>query len=271
MKQFFQKSVHILPITACVMILCWNGSVVDSTTKDKRPDVNFYGTITDGSGTYQAEDILINDLYEKINFYRVIKPTDTSAEKESVDQPKSAIKDIDPKQSKTPFDLQEIKTIEAKYPDQPTKHETKINSSNYVEIIVTTIDDAQHNFLVESSRKISYREVNKNLENDKKLLNNPSVTTMLALKSLEIKGHKLGEDAKERKYQADNDKDKKDITSNKVKIANDTENILDEMEEKVKNLPKDDSSQYDKFKKSMISLLRSLRDQLQKMLNMIKN
>ena len=43
------------------------------------------------------------------------------------------------------------------------------------------------------------------------------------------------------------------------------------MEEKVKNLPKQNPSQYESFKNSMLTLLRGLREQLQKMLNMLKN
>ena len=264
MKHLFQSSNHILPITACVVMLCWNGSMVDTNAKDKRPDVNFYGVLTDHKGTYNVEDILINNLYEKVDFYQLPDLTRKSPEKVSVDQVKSSLKETDPKTNKIPLDLQVISQISVVHPDNPVEHEIEINNRKYTQVEVTTINNTKHIYLLESSRKIHCLEIDKGPSKDQKEIYIPHDLEVVSLKTLVINGHKLGQDSKERKYEDTKNNDK-------VEVANDTEKILDQIEEKVKNLPQDDPSQYEKVKSSIISLLRSLRDQLQKMLNLIKN
>lgn len=264
MKQTAQTSQHIIPITTCIMLFCWNGSMVDSNSKDTRPDVNFYGTLTDKKGTFNVEDILIGGKYEKIDFYQLQDPTKKSNEKISVDQVKSSLKESDPKNDKTSLDLQQISEISVVHPDNPIEHEIEINNRKYIQVEVTTINNTKRIYLVESSRKIHCIEIDKGPQKDQTAINLAHDLDIIALKKLTISGHKLGQNSKEHKYSSDN-------TSKKDEVAQDTEKILDQIEEKVKNLPQDDQSQYEKMKHSIISLLRSLREQLQKMLNMIKN
>ncbi len=87
---------------------------------------------------------------------------------------------------------------------------------------------------------------------------------MVHVKNLTIKGYKSTTDAKK---VSSSEKESKDS----YEVKQSTEKILDQMEEKVNNLSKEDPSNYEKVKQNLLSLLRSLRDQLQKLLAMIKS
>lgn len=264
MKHIFQSSKMIIPITALVFFVCWNGSMVDSNGKDKRPDTNFYGTLQDHTTSFDVEDILIGGKYEQIPVYQKVDPIKKTAEKISVDQTKSSLAEIDPKQNKILLDLHEISSISLQYPDKPIEHELEINNRKYVEIVVTSINNTKQNYLIESSREVSCLKMDKGPDKDQKPIFEERKLNMIHIKNLEIKGFKSAIDSKQSKYQ-------ERMSTDKMQVSDTTEKILDQIEEKVKDLPKQDPSQYEKFKTSLLSLLRSLREQLQKMLNMIKN
>jgi hypothetical protein len=251
-------SKQFLFVTCLTVLTCWNGSVVESNSKDKRPDVNFYGTLLDhaSKAPAQVENILIGGKYKNITFYA----------DESVESNKTADgKIMDPKQNKTIMDLEEIEKIELAFPDKPIEHERTINSSKFSVIKVTSINGSSKNYLVESSRDLTCTVSDKGSDSKSTPIYQERKLNMIHVKSLIIKGKKSAQDVSVSRIAKD------EHSSDKVELATSTEKILDEIEEKVNDLPKSDPSQYEKFKQSMISLLRSLREQLQKMLALIKS
>lgn len=244
-----------------LVFLSWNGSMVDNSKPNKRPDVNFYGTLTDHASTCKVEDILVGGKYEQIAVYQPIKEAKTALEK-TKDTGATPI-EIDPKQNKILLDLHEITSISLKYPDKPIDHELLINNRKYVEIEVTSITGSKNEYIIESSREISCLKIDKGPNHDQQPITEERKINIIHVKELHITGFKSAQDTT-KSYSRDT------TISEKTEIATSTEKILDQIEEKVNNLPKEDS-QYTKFKESLLSLLRSLRDQLQKMLSMIKN
>jgi hypothetical protein len=264
MKHASPNSKLTLSITALVFFTSWNGSVVDSNNKDKRPDVNFYGTLQDHSNKIiSIEDILINGKYKQIPVYQIIDERTASKTKTSVDQSKAI--EMDPKQNKTLLDLNDIASIALKHPDKPIEHEIEINNHKYIEIMVTLINGSVQNYLIESSRDLSCLKVDQGQEANTKPIFEERKLNMIHVKNLIIKGKKSAQDINSSRMRDEMN------SSDKVEIAKNTEEILDQIEKNVKDLPENDPSQYEKFKKTIVSLLRSLRDQLQKMLSMIKN
>lgn len=259
MKHHVSSQRNILLCSAAIALTCWNGSVVDSSGKGKRPDVNFFGELEDHASTCKVEDILIGGKYEQIPVYQPIQGAKTSLEKKKDDGVQ-----IDPKQNKTLLSLNEISSISMVHPDRPTEHELDINNRKYVEIEITNIAGSKDIYIVESSREISCLKIDKGPKGDQKPVQEERKLNMIHVKNIWIKGHKSGQDKTK--------SDSGDATiSEKTKIAEGTEQILDQMEKKVNNLSKEDSSNYKQLKESLLSMLRALRDQLQKMLDMIKS
>ena len=258
-SQQLQKT--LLFLAAFTTFLCWNGSTLDSNSKDNRPDTNFYGNIEDHNSKFDAEDILIGGKYEQIPVYQTIKdykkPTERDAGSKS---------DIDPKQNRSFLDLHEITSIELVHADRPIASEIEINNRKYVEILVTLINGNKQNYLVESSREVSCLKIDKGSQENKNPIFEQRKLNMIHIKNLMIKGFKSAKDTKHTPRDRDDSFDIK-----KIDVASATEKTLDQMEEKVKNLQQEDPSSYEKFKSSMLSLLKSLRQQLQTMLNMLKN
>lgn len=255
MKHTRSEKIKILCLAAATIVTCWNGSLSDSNT-DKRPDVNFYGTLLDHSAKHpvKVEDILIGGKYKQIPAYQVIEIA-TNA---------SSGKELDPKQNKVLLDLDEIASIELLCPDRPIECEKTINNSRYTEIIVTSIAGSPQHYLIESSRTLSCIQMDKGPDETSKPVSQERKLNIIHIKKLIIKGKKSAIDMNESRIR----QEEKD--SDKVRLAENTEKIIDEIEKNVKNLPQDDPSHYEKFKRSIISLLRSLRDQIQKMLSLIK-
>ena len=260
MKQFNSKSIGIVFITTMVLLTCWNGSMVDSNSKDKRPDVNFYGTLNGES----VEDILIGGKYNEISVYKMIEPEKKSMMKESVDQSKSSMAEKSPTSDQTKLNLDDVASIALKYPETPTAKEIEINNKKYVAINVTLINNSMHEYMVEAERNISALAIDKGPNNNQPILSK-RVVKMSALKNVIIKGKKAAEDMNQSRIREE------EKNTDKITIANNIKKDLDQIEQEVDNLPKHDPTQYEKFKNTIISLLRSLRDQLQKMLHMIKN
>jgi hypothetical protein len=253
----FHRKINYLSLA--IIFTSWNGSMVEtSKDKDKRPDINFYGELTDHSTTCQVEDILIGGKYEQVSFYSSIK-----LEAKSADENKKAI-EVDPKQNKVFVDLQEISVIQLKHPDRPIEHEININNKKYVEIEVTSITGSKNDYIVESNREISCKKIDKGPEGDQKPVFEERKLNMIHVKKLLISGYKSNPD-KTKSASRDT------TVSEKSEVSSKTEKILDQIAEKVNNLPKEDPSNYEKVKDSLLSLLRSLRNQLQKLLDMIKS
>ncbi|MCX5923003.1 MAG: hypothetical protein NTU89_00375 [Candidatus Dependentiae bacterium] len=251
----------LICLATLTTVLCWNGSTVDSTNKNKRQDTNFYGTILDYATPNPAnvEDIAIADK-DTFAVYQTVKDIKTACEKSS---DKNIKTDMDPKQNKSLLDLHEISMIESRNQEHPTASEIEINNRKYIEIDVTFINGNKQTYLVESTREVSCLKVDKSADNNSTPILEKRKLNMIHVKNLTIKGYKSAKDTS--KNHDDNQ------VSKKAEIAGATEKIIDQLEENVKNLPKDNSSQYDKIRSTMLSLLRSLREQLQKMLNMLKN
>jgi hypothetical protein len=260
MKHFNSKSIGIFSIVAIVLLTCWNGSMVDSGSKDKRPDVNFYGTLNGE----QVEDILIGGKYNEIPVYKLIESENKSTMKESVDQSKSSMAEKSPTSDQTKLNLDDVASIALKYPETPTAKEITINTKKYVTINVMLINSSMHEYMVEAERTINALAIDKGPNNDQPILSK-RVVKMSALKNLIIKGRKAAQDMNQSRMRKENE------DTDKITLANNIEKDLDQIAQEVDNLPQHDPSQYEKFKSSIVKLLRSLRDQLQKMLNMIKN
>ncbi len=250
------KSINIFSITGLVLLTCWNGSMVNSGSKDKRLDVNFYGTLNDKS----VEDISINGKYKDIFVYASIEPTPKLAESAA----QSSMAEPSPTTDKIALNLENVAEITLKHPKNPIEHEIKINNKKYIEIMVKLINGSHHTYMIESDREISALIIDKGPNNNHTILSK-EIVKMPALKKLTIKSEKAAEDVNESRIKKENH------DTDKITLATNIENDLDQIAQAVDNLPKHDASQYEKFKDTIASLLRSLRNQLQKMLNLIKN
>jgi len=262
MKPLSSKN-SLLCFATLTTVLCWNGSVVDSTDSNKRPDTNFYGTIQDYSSTPPAavEDIEIGNKGKgQFDVYQIAADIKKTSDLSSDKNIKTS---MDPKQNKSLLDLHEIASIEAHNQTHPTASEIEINNRKYIEIDVTFINGNQQRYLIESTRDVSCLKIDKGIDNNAAPVVEKRKLNMIHVKNLTIKGYRSTKDSGKKHEDSQ--------ASQKAEVSSTTEKILDQLEENVKNLPQENSSQYDKIKSTMLSLLKSLREQLQKMLNMLKN
>lgn len=267
-KSFVNKKIAYLSVIT--IMTCWNGSMVETNTKDKRPDMNFYGHLEDHTQKEtKVEDILIGGKYEQIPVYQILDSKtkellNKSTQVEVDNKSKEIIKDLDPRQNKVLLDLQEISFIELKSPDHPVENELNINNKKYVEITIGNITGTKNEYMIESNRELSCKKIDKGPQGDQKPVFEERKLNMIHVRKLVVSGYKSNPDKiKSSAREA--------AESDKTKVSGDTEKILDEMEQKVNNLSKEDPSNYQKVKDSLVSLLRSLRNQLQKLLDMIKS
>lgn len=251
---------HFMFSALLMILVSWNGSMINTTT-GKRPDVNFYGVLVDHAGSCKVEDILIGQKYEQIPVYQPIQGATTEREKLKSAGEKTV--EIDPKQNKSLLDLREVQSISLIHPDRPSEHELLINNQRYTEIEVVLITGSKNHYIIESSREISCLKIDKGPNADQAPVTEERKLNIIHVKELKINGYKAAqEQARSVSREAQ--------VSEKTEVATSTEKILDQIEEKVNNLPKDDSK-YAQIKESLVALLRALRDQVQKMLSMIKN
>jgi hypothetical protein len=238
-------------IVLFLTVLCnWNGSIIGEN-ETKEPGISFYGELSDHYRTAPVEDILIGKKYQSIPVYQTLSAED-----------RKKTEGVDPKLNKILIDLKEVFTIELKHPENPTASEIELKGRKYVEIIVTSIHKTQKHFLIESSRKITCKE-------EDKLIDPASVTTLqtstfvdrdlnfIHVKKLTIKGWKS-----EHQVSAPSQDEKTDIKK-------DTSHILDDIEKNIKNLPENNPTLLLQVKETLITLLKLLRAQLQKIVNMI--
>ena len=259
-----------LPI-ALMLFFCWNGTIIDSGSKSKLPDVNFYGTIECYEETFNFEYLLIKNKYEKITVHPIQSSlknlkkriTENSANNNETN------KTEDPTKSKGELSLFHTKTIELQDPHHPTASIIMLNQKEFAEIVVTLINGAKQNFLIENDLNISCQQVTNGSSNTKNNIFIPRFLPITKIKKLTIKG-----------YRSTNYSDDSNVTKNssdhihqedqKKEVAKHTENLLDQIEENVKNLSQENASTFEKMKSNIITLLKSLREQLQKMLNMLQ-
>lgn len=257
---------------AFLLFFCWNGTLVDSSSKSKLPDVNFYGIIEDHSRVFDAEYIIIDKRYEDIPVYpyqSLKKLKKRITEQSTKDHSTNKKEEIDPTQNKALLKLDEIKSIELLHPDHPTSSTIEINQKNYIEIVITSINGSKNNYLIESSRKVTCKEIDKGPHEAKQKVFIDRELNMIHIKKLTIKGYKSAHDA-DAKTPIKNLSSNSNNECQKKEISNNTESLLDQIEENIKNLSQGSPSTFEKMKNNIILLLKSLREQLQKMLDMLQ-
>ncbi len=253
-----------------ILFFCWNGTLVDSGTKSKLPDVNFYGTIEGHNGTFNYEYLLFNKKYEGISAYPYLSLK--KLKKRSADQPaqdQGTNKQDDPTKNIAKLNLNEIKTIELQDPHHPTASTVTINQKDYVEITVTLINGTKNNYLIEAARNITCKEIAKGSGENRTDVLISRELSMTEIKKLTIKGYKSVKESEEKEV-TKSTKEAVTESDQKKEVRSHTENLLDQIEENVKNLSQENSSTFEKMKSNIIALLKLLREQLQKMLNLLQ-
>jgi len=249
------QSAMITLITLC----CFNGSVIDtdSTTTSTAAEINFYGQLEDHTHTSNVESILIGGRYESIPVYqKVLQPiTDV----------------IDPKQNKALINLQDVRSIALQHPENPTASSVKINNKMYINIVVEYINGTKKEFLVEATRKVTCQEIDKSAEVAEKPTLQHRDISFMHIKKLSIEKYKYTQ-KKEPATPITRSKSTTDSSFNttKNKFKTDTAQILNAIEQNVKNLPIDNPTVVETMRETILILLKSLRDQLQKFLDMVK-
>jgi len=269
-KNYKQACTIIIALSA--LFCCFNGSVVtttNSTEKSMEPDINFYGTLEDHTHTANIQSILIGGRYESIPVYQDIART------HSVDK---NIIEIDPKQNKTLLNLQDIKSIALEHPNNPTASSIQVNNKKYIQIIVEMLHGTKKKYLIEATRKITCKEVDKSVE----VTENPTLQirdlNFIHVKKLSVQGFKSNHAYQAPQISSDFESHasikkpnhQETLSQEKKDFKNNATELLHAIEENVKNLPMDNESAFETMRATILTLLKSLRDQLQKFLDMIK-
>jgi len=226
--------------------------------------MNFYGIIEDHVHTSQVESILIGGKYQDIPVYQEMH---NHKNHHGTSDKKLQIA-IDPKQNKILLNLKDIKSISLQHPHSPTANTIVINHKQYIQIIIELINGTKKHYLVESLRKITCNEINTSHDKNMKPTLQHRDLNFIHIKKLTIKGYK-----KENAFQAAQPEPISNIQSPEKTTAdfkNNAAELLQAIEENVKNLPLENSSAFKTMQATIITLLKSLRDQLQKFLDMIK-
>jgi len=247
-KQTFLPIIILLS----TLFFNWNGSMISDDSSSKDPGITFYGELVDHYRKGVVEDILIGGKYESIPVYQTISRKDLK------DKSK-----IDPKQNKTLIDLKEVHSIELKHPESPTKSEIELNGRKYVEIVVTSINKNKKHYLIESTRRLKCKEEDKSKDPTSVIdaITSPTFEerelNFIHIKKLTIKGWKSEHDSSVKSH------------DEKVNIQKNTSSLLNQIEDNIKKLPKDNPSLLIQLKETLLTLLKSLREQLQKVVDMI--
>lgn len=254
-----------------ILFFCWNGTLVDTSEKSKLPDVNFYGTIEDNKeGSFNFEYILIDRKYENIPVYAYtnIKSLRKRLLQKIDAKDSNGDKKDDPSQNIARLNLSEIKSIELLHPSQPTASIVEINGKDYIEIGVTLINGTKHNYIIETTRKITCKQIDKGTDNKQNIFIDRDLT-MMQVKKIAIKGYKSPNDSDEKRTTRGSSQNISQ-EEKKESISKHTEYLLDQIEENVKNLSADNATAMEKMKNTITILLKSLREQLQKMLDLLQ-
>ncbi|MGZ6250450.1 MAG: hypothetical protein ACXWL2_00310 [Candidatus Chromulinivorax sp.] len=274
MKHTQNHSIHTAIIAIYSFIYCFNGTMVTETpqTTSTDPDVNFYGILQDHAHSAPVEYILIGSKYESIPVYQTVNVKEKSDKNN----------EIDPRHNKTLINLQDIKSISLEHPDNPTLSSITVNNRTYIQIIVESLQGTLKKYLIESSRKISCQEVDKKAESSEKPVLQKRDLNFIHVKKLTIQGYKANSAYKttspeivqptsnQESKSFKSPKDSSELSIEKNKFKNNAAEIILAIEENVKNLPIDNPGAFETMKSTIVTLLKTLRDQLQKFLDMVK-
>jgi len=255
--------IYTIAIAFSALLCCFNGSVVTTTNSSEQttePDINFYGTLEDHTHTANIQSILIGGRYESIPVYQDIPRT-----KENNNNV-----DIDPKQNKILINLQDIKSIALEYANNPATSSIKINNKTYIQIIVELIHGTKKKYLVESTRKITCKEIDKSADVQEKPTLQIRDINFIHVKKLIIQGFKSNVSYETPQISPiSKESTKPTLSQEKKDFKNNAAELLHAIEENVKNLPMDNESAFETMRATILTLLKSLKDQLQKFLDMI--
>jgi len=274
MKKLSHTKFYTWSMALSALLTCWNGSVVTTTSQEPQsiaPDINFYGTLEDHINTASIESILIGGRYESIPVYQqaaLIKEQD-------------AVTAPDPKQNKTLINLQDIKSIALAHPESPTASSIKVNNKIYIQIIVESLHGTKKHYLVESMRKISCKEIDKGADIKTKPTLQDRDLNFIHVKKLTIQGYRSNTAYQAPKIDVNTDtpftrpaagqvQEKEKLMEHKNEFKDNAAQLLHAIEENVKNMPLDNPTAFETMRSTILTLLKSLRDQLQKFLDMIK-
>ncbi len=256
----YVNSINLLSLL--ILLTCWNGSIVDQTTTPMSENMTpeFYGTLQDHHKKVDITHILIGGKFDSIPVYQTI------TKRPSIDE-KNTDSLIDPKQNRSFLNLKDIQSIALKYPNEPAHKSIQSHGRTYISIIVTFLHGTEQEFLIESSRKMTCKEIDISSEK-----NNTSPQerdlNFIHIKKLTIKGFHTTP-KKIEKIMIDQPK-KITIDDEKTIIKKNTADIINSIEDSIKNLPIDNPTLFNTMRDSILILLKSLRDQLQKFLDMVK-
>jgi hypothetical protein len=156
--------------TLGILLLCNWGNNDEKTDAlvggGKKPEVNFYGTVIDNTGTtVNANDITISGMYRQIPVY--LEPKDLTQ------------KDYNPADNIARLDLAEISKISI---ENPEKLYTFLNRT-YIEIHVLSNDNKTTNkYIIETSKKVLFDEVNESGPIEREV-------ALTALQEVNVKGY----------------------------------------------------------------------------------
>ncbi len=284
------KNLYAMAIALSAFICCFNAGSLTTTSADMstEPDINFYGELEDHAHAASVQSILIGGRYESIPVYQQISSHKTAPNIEGQN------KDIDPKQNKILINLQDVKSIALEHPHNPTSSSIQVNNKTYIQIIVELLHGTKKKYLVEATRKITCKEIDKSADiQDKPTLQERDIN-FIHVKKLTIKGFKsnhpyqapqlspMSANPQTHQIPAHSSSIAKIAQSpapaqldsalmqEKNDLTNNAAELLHAIEENVKNLPMDNPSAFETMRSTILTLLKSLRDQLQKFLDMIK-
>lgn len=260
------KNIYAVTVALSALLCCFNGSVVTtSTSQSTEPDINFHGTLEDHTHTANIESILIGGKYESIPVYQQVAPAMQH------DKNVAAAQEIDPKQNKTLINLQDIKSITLEHPNNPTASSIQVNNKTYIQIIVESLHGSKKKYLVESTRKITCKEIDASAEIEEKPTLQARDVNFIHVKKLTIKGFRSNHPYTSPQITPiSKESEKPTVSQEKKDFKNNAAELLHAIEENVKNLPMDNPSAFETMRSTILTLLKSLRDQLQKFLDMIK-
>lgn len=256
-------SVQVQFFTIIVFLFCFNGSLMDSggASNTTNPDVNFYGQLEDHHRTAAVQNIRIGGKYKDIPVYQV--PPKTNGK----------YVEIDPKQNKILLDLKEIKKISLKHPESPSTAIIEVSGRKYIIITVLSQNNSQKDYVVETTKRVKCQEADKGPNNKQQATYEDRDLSFAHIRSLTVNGYKDSKHGTE--VNNDIDVSEKSITktsthAQKEGFKKNTADILNKIEQNVKNLPHDNPTLFQTMKGTILTLLKSLRDQLKKFLDMIK-
>lgn len=263
MKKSILSYLYLPSLLTLVMLFCFNGSLTNSTSSDNaaKPDVNFYGVLEDHHRSAHVQNILISGKYKDIPVYQVPNKVD------------GKYADLDPKQNKILLDLNELKKIALKHAASPSESIIDVAGRKYVLISVESQNGTKKDYIVEHTKRVKCQEVDHGTSKNNTLYEERDLS-FAHIKLLTIQGYKENNHQKKNEIeptkQENSDQPKNVAPEDKNQFKKNTENIIDKIEENVKNLPHDNPTLFQKMKGTILTLLKSLRDQLQKFLDMIK-